>query len=71
MAYLIPAGAIITLLGLVGLLWCIAKVTRARKSGASNDELNAVMQSIVPVNLAALLVSALGLIVVITGIMLK
>lgn len=71
MAYLIPAGAIITLLGLVGLLWCIAKVTRARKSGASNDELNAVMQGIVPVNLASLLISALGLIVVITGIILK
>ena len=71
MAYLIPVGAGITLLGLAGLLWCIAKVTRARKSGASNDELNAVMQAIVPANLAALLVSALGLIVVITGIMLK
>jgi len=54
MAYLIPAGAIITLLGLAGLLWCISKVNRARKSGASNDELNDVMQSIVPVNLAAL-----------------
>jgi hypothetical protein len=52
-------------------LWCIAKVNRARKSGASNDELNAVMQSIVPANLAALLVSALGLIVVVVGIMLQ
>jgi hypothetical protein len=71
MTYLIPAGSIITLLGLVGLLWCISKVTRARKSGASNDELNAVMQSIVPVNLASLLVSALGLIVVVVGIVLK
>lgn len=71
MAYLIPAGAIITLLGLAGLLWCIAKVNRARKSGASDEDLRAVMQGVVPANLAALLLSALGLIVVVIGILLK
>ena len=71
MAYLIPAGAFITLLGLAGLLWCIFKVNRARKGGASDEELRAVMQEIVPANLAALLLSALGLIVVVVGIMLQ
>ena len=70
MSNLIPLGAVITLMGLVGLIWCILKVTRARKQGLSDDELRAVMQTTVGLNLGALLMSAIGLMMVVLGIIL-
>ena len=71
MAYLIPAGAIITLLGVAGLLWCILKVNRARNSGASDEELRDVLQSTMAPNLGALFFSAIGLAMVVVGILLS
>ena len=70
MSNLIPLGAVITLMGLVGLIWCILKVTRARKQGLSDEELRAVMQTTVGLNLGALLMSAIGLMMVVLGIIL-
>lgn len=70
MSNLIPLGAVITLMGLVGLIWCILKVARARKQGLSDDELRAVMQTTVGLNLGALLMSAIGLMMVVLGIIL-
>ncbi|RLJ58941.1 hypothetical protein BCF46_1081 [Litoreibacter meonggei] len=70
MSNLIPLGAVITLMGLVGLIWCILKVARARKQGLSDEELRAVMQTTVGLNLGALLLSAIGLMMVVLGIIL-
>lgn len=70
MSNLIPLGAVITLMGLLGLVWCIVKVSRARKQGLSDEELRAVMQTTVGLNLGALLLSAVGLMMVILGIIL-
>ncbi|EPX81365.1 hypothetical protein [Litoreibacter arenae] len=70
MSNLIPLGAVITLMGLLGLVWCIVKVSRARKQGLSDEELRAVMQTTVGLNLGALLLSAVGLMMVVLGIIL-
>lgn len=71
METLIWIGAAVTLLGLVGLIWCIVKVQRAKKRGLDDDALKAELQKVVALNLGALLLSAFGLMMVIVGIFLS
>ena len=61
-------GAAVSLAGLVGLIWCILRVNKARKAGLSDDELRAAVQRVLPWNLASLFLSVLGLMMVIMGI---
>ena len=70
MEILIWIGSILSLLGLVGLLWCIKTVLRAKKAAVSDEELRMSLQKVVPLNMAALFLSAIGLMLVILGIML-
>ena len=70
MEILIWIGSILSLLGLVGLLWCIKTVLRAKKAAVSDEELRMSLQKAVPFNMAALFLSAIGLMLVILGIML-
>ena len=70
MAILIPIGAVITLLGLAGLIWCILRVVRARKSGMNDEALRDVMQKTVALNLGALFLSVIGLMMVVVGLLL-
>jgi len=67
---LIWTGAAVTLAGLAALIWCILRVSRIRRSGLDDARMRAALQKVVPVNLGALLLSILGLILVIMGIML-
>jgi hypothetical protein len=71
MEILIWIGAAISVIGLVGLLWCIVLVAKARRENLDDDALRARIQSVVPLNLGALLLSFLGLILVIVGIFLS
>lgn len=64
------AGAALSVAGLLGLVWCIIKVARARRQNLDDDALRAVVQSVLPYNLGALLLSVLGLMLVMTGIFL-
>jgi hypothetical protein len=70
MEILIWIGSILSVLGLVGLLWCIKTVLRAKKAAVSDEELRVSLQKVVPFNMAALFLSAIGLMLVILGIML-
>ncbi len=70
MPFLIWGGAIVTLLGLGGLIWCIVKVQRARARGLDEDMLKAELQKVVAVNMGALFLSAIGLMMVVVGILL-
>lgn len=70
MDWLIWAGAAVTLLGLAGLVWCIVRVAAARRAGLPDADLRARLRQVVALNLAALLVSALGLMLVVVGIVL-
>ncbi|MEM7090168.1 MAG: hypothetical protein AAF496_11385 [Pseudomonadota bacterium] len=61
-------GAALSLAGLVGLVWCILRVMKARSAGLSDDELRAAVQAVLPWNLASLFLSVIGLMLVILGI---
>lgn len=63
-------GAALSVAGLLGLVWCIIKVARARRQNLDDDALRAVVQSVLPYNLGALLLSVLGLMLVMVGIFL-
>ena len=63
-------GAGVTVLGVLGLMWCIVLAVRARKSGLPDDQVRAALQRVVAWNLGALAVSALGLMAVIAGVIL-
>ena len=70
MEILIWIGSILSILGLIGLLWCIKTVIKAKKFADSDEELRTSLQKVVPLNMAALFLSAIGLMLVILGIML-
>lgn len=68
MGWLIWTGAAVSGLGLCGLLWTIVVVARARRSTPDDTAMRAVVQRMIPVNMAALMLSVLGLMAVIVGI---
>ncbi|QJF51656.1 hypothetical protein [Roseobacter ponti] len=68
---LIRAGALISLLGLAGLVWCIIFVARGRRAKLPDDEMRALLRRAIPLNLGALFLSVIGLMLVITGIFLS
>lgn len=70
MESLVWIGSAVALAGVAGLLWCVALVLRARRAGLPDAELRARLQRVVVLNLGALGVSALGLMLVVLGIML-
>jgi hypothetical protein len=70
MEWLVWTGAAVSLVGLAGLVWCILKVWKARKAGLPDDELRKAVQKVVPLNTGALLLSVMGLMLVVVGIML-
>jgi hypothetical protein len=70
MEFLIWIGAAIALAGVAGLVWCIVLALRARRAGLPDDALRARLQHVVVLNMAALGVSALGLMCVVAGILL-
>lgn len=70
MEILIWAGAALSLLGLVGLGWCIARVMRAKRAKVSDEEMRVVLQKALPLNLGSVFLSVLGLMLVIVGVFL-
>lgn len=70
MDIIIWAGAMLSLLGLLGLVWCIVAVARAKRAKLPDEELRAVLRTVMPRNLAALFLSVIGLMMVILGIFL-
>ncbi|WP_204114735.1 hypothetical protein [Shimia biformata] len=70
MQWMIWGGAMISFLGLCGLILSIVKVNKARKSGLTDEELRVAVQKAMPLNLGSLFLSVIGLMVVILGIFL-
>jgi hypothetical protein len=70
MDMLIWIGAVVTLAGVALLLWCILAIARARKAGLPDAELRTKLQRVVVLNFGALLLSAIGLMMVVLGIVL-
>lgn len=71
MTAIIWTGAVLSLCGVGGLLWCIYLAIKARRAGLTDDAMRARLQHIVTLNMAALGVSALGLMAVVAGILLN
>ncbi len=63
-------GSILSILGLIGLFWCIKTVLKAKKLATSDEQLRGTLQKVVPLNMASLFLSAIGLMLVILGILL-
>ena len=54
MQVLIWAGAALTLVGLIGLVYCILRAARAKRAGLDDAAMRAELQSVVAINLAAM-----------------
>ena len=68
MEILVWVGAGISVVGLIGLVWCIAKVASAKRAGVSDEALRDAVKRVVPINMGALMLSVLGLMMVIVAI---
>lgn len=67
---LIWGGTLISLAGLVGLVMCIIYVARARKAQLAEQDMRALLQKALPLNMGALFLSVIGLMLVVLGIFL-
>lgn len=65
---IIWAGATVSVIGLLGIIWCIVRVMRARRAQLSEEDMQSTLQSILPINLGALFLSVIGLMMVGLGI---
>ena len=69
MIILIWGGAAVSIVGLIGLLFSMYKVAFAKKNITSDKELRVSIQAAMPLNLASLFLSVLGLISVTIGVL--
>ena len=70
MEFLIGIGAVISVIGIAGIVLSIVRVRQAKRDAASDDELKAKIQKVLPLNLGAFLLSVLGLMCVVVGVIL-
>ncbi|WP_347833142.1 hypothetical protein [uncultured Planktomarina sp.] len=70
MNWLIIPGVIVTCIGLGLLLYIIARIWRAKKQGLGDAGMKAQLQAAISWNLAAMGCSAIGLIIVVLGVLL-
>jgi hypothetical protein len=68
---LILIGATLSVIGLTGIIYSIFAVARAKRAKLEDAELRARLGKVLPINLGALLVSVIGLMCVIIGIVLS
>ncbi len=64
-------GAALSVVGLMGLIWSIIRVARARRTVTDDDALRAEIQKALPINLGALFLSVIGLMMVMLGVFLS
>lgn len=69
MTWMIWPGALVALLGVAGLVYCIVSAASIRKQDLDEDEMKSRLQRLVAMNLGALFVSTIGLMLVIVGIL--
>ncbi len=71
MVILIWGGTAVSIVGLIGLLFSIYKVASAKKNITSDEELRVSIHSAMPLNLASLFLSVLGLMSVTIGVLIS
>lgn len=70
MDILIGLGAVISVIGIAGIVLSIVQVRRAKHEATDDTELRAKIQSAMPLNLGSFLLSVLGLMCVVMGVIL-
>ncbi len=70
MEFLIYIGIVLVIAGMVGLVYAMVLAFRIKREGATGAEFTARMQKLGALNMGALGVSALGLMMVVIGILL-
>ena len=70
MDLLIILGAVISVIGIAGIILSIVRVRRAKRDTTDDAELKAKIQSAMPLNLGSFLLSVLGLMCVVMGVIL-
>ena len=70
MDWLIIPGVIVTCIGLGLLIYTIARIWRAKKQDVSEYEMKAQLKAVIAWNLAAMGCSAIGLMIVVLGVLL-
>jgi hypothetical protein len=70
MELLIVIGAVISVIGLVGLLVSALRVLHAKRAGLGDDDLREAVRKAMVLNFGALMLSAFGLILVVVGVIL-
>jgi hypothetical protein len=68
---LIMIGATLSVIGLVGIIYSIVAVTKAKRANLEDAVLRDRLAKVLPINLGSLLVSVIGLMCVIVGIVLS
>lgn len=68
MSGIVLTGVALSLLGIIGLMLCIAKIVKAKRRSLSDEDMRAELASLMPVNLGSLFLSAVGLMTVAIGI---
>lgn len=71
MEILIWMGAAAALIGVAGLVFCVLRALRARRAGLDETAMRAELQRLVVLNMTAFGISALGLGMVVAGILLS
>ena len=69
MVILIWGGAAVSIIGLIGLLFSMYKVALAKRNITSDEELRVSIRAAIPLNLASLFLSVLGLMSVTIGVL--
>ena len=69
MNWLIIIGTIITTVGIAGLGYCIKTAMVLRSKDMEESEVTVQLQRLVPINLASVCISTIGLMVIITSIL--
>jgi len=67
---LIMIGATLSVIGLIGIIYSIVAVAKAKRAKLEDAALRERLAKVLPINLGALLVSVIGLMCVIVGIVL-
>lgn len=67
---LIWIGALVSLVGIAGLIWCVMIALRAKRQGLDETAMKSRLQRVVAINMGALFLSAIGLMMVVVGILL-
>ncbi len=70
MDWLVWPGALVALIGVFWLIYCIRSAFKARAEGLDKAQMDARLQRLVAMNMGAMAISAIGLMMVTVGLLL-